>query len=54
MRRGGAGAVAEATGFFMRDDPVHETFGLTGHAWQSLFHLTVGEEVEETRLYSAA
>jgi len=25
MRRGGAGAVAEATGFFMRDDPVHET-----------------------------
>jgi hypothetical protein len=25
MRRGGAAAVAEATGFFMRDDPVHET-----------------------------
>lgn len=25
MRRGGAGAVAEATGFFMRDDPVHQT-----------------------------
>jgi len=24
MRRGGAGAVAEATGFFMRDDPVHQ------------------------------
>lgn len=24
MRRGGATAVAEATGFFMRDDPVHE------------------------------
>jgi hypothetical protein len=24
MRRGGAAAVAEATGFFMRDDPVHE------------------------------
>ena len=24
MRRGGARAVAEATGFFMRDDPVHE------------------------------
>jgi hypothetical protein len=23
MRRGGAGAVREATGFFMRDDPVH-------------------------------
>jgi hypothetical protein len=25
MRRGGADAVAEATGFFMRDDPVHQT-----------------------------
>lgn len=25
MRRGGAAAVAEATGFFMRNDPVHET-----------------------------
>ena len=24
MRRGGAAAVAEATGFFMRNDPVHE------------------------------
>jgi SagB-type dehydrogenase family enzyme len=35
------------------DDPVHETLGLTGHAWQSLYHFTVGEPVEDTRLETA-
>jgi SagB-type dehydrogenase family enzyme len=32
------------------DDPVHETLGLTDHAWQSLYHFSVGEPVEDTRL----
>jgi len=32
------------------DDPVHDTLGLTGHAWQSLYHFCVGEPVEDTRL----
>ena len=25
------------------DDPVHETLGLSGHAWQSLYHFCVGD-----------
>ena len=32
------------------DDPVHDTLGLTGHAWQSLYHFCVGEPVEDSRL----
>jgi nitroreductase len=32
------------------DDAVHDTLGLTGHAWQSLYHFCVGEPVEDTRL----
>jgi len=32
------------------DDPVHDTLGLTGHAWQSLYHFCVGAPVEDTRL----
>jgi SagB-type dehydrogenase family enzyme len=35
------------------DDPVHDTLGLTGHAWQSLYHFCVGEPVEDTRLETA-
>ena len=35
------------------DDPVHETLGLTGHAWQSLYHFSMGEPVEDTRLETA-
>jgi SagB-type dehydrogenase family enzyme len=32
------------------DDPVHEVFGLTDHAFQSLYHFTIGIPVEDTRL----
>jgi SagB-type dehydrogenase family enzyme len=44
-----AGARGTGIGCFY-DDPVHETFGLTGHAFQSLYHFTVGMPVEDTRL----
>ena len=32
------------------DDPVHDVLGLHGHAFQSLYHFTVGKPVEDTRL----
>ena len=32
------------------DDPVHDVLGLTGHAFQSLYHFTIGTPVEDTRL----
>jgi hypothetical protein len=32
------------------DDPVHDALGLTGHAFQSLYHFTVGVPVEDSRL----
>ena len=32
------------------DDPVHDVLGLTDHAFQSLYHFTVGMPVEDTRL----
>lgn len=32
------------------DDPVHDVLGFTGHAFQSLYHFTVGAPVEDTRL----
>jgi hypothetical protein len=32
------------------DDPVHEVFGLTGLAYQDLYHFTVGAPVEDARL----
>ena len=35
------------------DDAVHDTLGLTGHAWQSLYHFCVGEPIEDTRLETA-
>jgi nitroreductase len=35
------------------DDAVHDTLGLTGHAWQSLYHFCVGQPVEDTRLETA-
>jgi nitroreductase len=35
------------------DDPVHDTLGLTGHAWQSLYHFCVGEPIEDSRLETA-
>jgi len=46
-----AGARATGIGCFY-DDPVHETLGLTGHEFQSLYHFTVGMPVEDPRLTS--
>jgi len=44
-----AGARATGIGCFF-DDAVHELLGLQGHAFQSLYHFTVGMPVEDTRL----
>ena len=47
-------ALARATGigcFF--DDPVHDVMGFSGHAFQSLYHFTVGMPVEDGRLTTA-
>ena len=46
-----AGAAATGIGCFY-DDPVHDILGLTGHAFQSLYHFTVGMPVEDPRLTS--
>ena len=32
------------------DDPVHEIIGVKGHSFQSLYHFTVGQPVEDKRL----
>jgi hypothetical protein len=44
-----AGARATGIGCFY-DDPVHDVLGLHGHAFQSLYHFTVGKPVDDTRL----
>ena len=44
-----AGARATGIGCFY-DDPVHDVLGLTDHAFQSLYHFTVGITVEDARL----
>jgi SagB-type dehydrogenase family enzyme len=44
-----AGVRATGIGCFY-DDPVHEVLGLEDHAFQSLYHFTVGGPVEDTRL----
>jgi nitroreductase len=44
-----AGARGTGIGCFY-DDPVHEVLGLAGHAFQSLYHFTIGQAVEDTRL----
>jgi SagB-type dehydrogenase family enzyme len=44
-----AGARATGIGCFY-DDPVHDLLGLRGHAFQSLYHFTVGIPVEDSRL----
>jgi len=46
-----AGGRATGIGCFY-DDPVHEMLGLTGHAWQSLYHFSMGTPVEDARLTS--
>jgi hypothetical protein len=44
-----AGARATGIGCFY-DDPVHDALGLRGHAFQSLYHFTVGSPVDDPRL----
>ncbi len=44
-----AGARATGIGCFF-DDAVHELLRLEGHAFQSLYHFTVGTAVEDARL----
>jgi SagB-type dehydrogenase family enzyme len=44
-----AGVRSTGIGCFY-DDPVHSVLGLRGHAFQSLYHFTVGMPVEDTRL----
>lgn len=46
-----AGARATGIGCFF-DDPVHDVLGFQGHAFQSLYHFTVGMPVEDARLTS--
>jgi SagB-type dehydrogenase family enzyme len=46
-----AGARATGIGCYY-DDPVHELLGLSGHAWQCLYHFSMGLPVEDTRLTS--
>jgi SagB-type dehydrogenase family enzyme len=44
-------ADARATGIgCFYDDPVHDVLGLSGHAFQSLYHFTVGVPVEDARI----
>ena len=46
-------ATARATGIgCFYDNPVHEVLGLSGHAWQSLYHFSMGIPVEDSRLTS--
>ena len=44
-----AGGRATGIGCFY-DDRVHEALGLTGHAWQSLYHFSMGVPVDDNRL----
>ena len=46
-----AGGRATGIGCYY-DDPVHDLVGLSGHAWQSLYHFSMGLPVEDTRLTS--
>ena len=48
-----AGARATGIGCFY-DDPVHEVLGVDGHEFQSLYHFTVGQPVDDTRLTTEA
>jgi SagB-type dehydrogenase family enzyme len=44
-----AGVRATGIGCFF-DDPVHELFGLRGRDYQTIYHFTVGKQVEDLRL----
>ena len=48
-----AGVRATGIGCFF-DDPVHELMGLPDHAFQSLYHFTVGGPLEDARLATRA
>ena len=48
-----AGARATGIGCFY-DDPVHDVLGLDSHAFQSLYHFTVGMPVDDARLTTEA
>ena len=48
-----AGVQGTGIGCFF-DDEVHTMLGLEDHAWQSLYHFTVGQGVEDPRLVTAA
>ena len=44
-------AASRATGIgCFYDDPVHDLLGLAGHAWQSLYHFSMGIPLEDSRL----
>jgi hypothetical protein len=43
------GARATGIGCYY-DDPVHDLLGLSGHDWQSLYHLAMGGAVDDVRL----
>ena len=49
MESEAVGARSTVIGCFF-DDPVHEMLGLSGHAWQSLYHFSMGVPVEDRRL----
>lgn len=44
-----AGGRSTGIGCFY-DDPVHDLLGLSGHAWQSLYHFSMGLPVDDDRL----
>jgi SagB-type dehydrogenase family enzyme len=44
-----AGARATGIGCFY-DDPTHDVLGLRGHAFQSLYHFSIGRPVDDSRL----
>jgi SagB-type dehydrogenase family enzyme len=48
-----AGARATGIGCFF-DDPVHALLGLSGHAWQSLYHFSMGLPLDDERLTTEA
>ena len=44
-----AGGRSTGIGCFY-DEPVHDVLGLSGHAWQSLYHFSMGVPVDDDRL----
>ena len=46
-----AGGRATGIGCYY-DEPVHELLGLSGYAWQDLYHFSMGLPIEDTRLTS--